>query len=233
MRLKLLTIVVLLVVTAAAQQSKRIDDDFDWWSLMRTDEPVSNKSDRIRTPAGNLQIAGMSLLDPSMSAKLQRKMGHTVEIARGDAATGRHPYCYSSTQGPKTYLIFEFGEVDSAFYLFSDGLSWNGSEYCKSSSLVTNGLSTPSGLKLGISRADFEKLLGKPTLVKGDRIIYVRSISVKSTPEELKRAKIYAPDMNEQEFQQNYAHWDFSTHIEASFKEGKLYHLAVSQGETL
>jgi hypothetical protein len=175
----------------------------------------------------------MSLLDPNLSAKIPARLGHTVEIARGDAATGRHQYCYASMHEPKTYLIFEFGEIDSAFYLFSHSLTWNGEEYCKSSSSVTKGLGTPSGLRLGISRADLERILGKPTLVKGDRVIYIRSISVKSTPEELKRARTYAPDMNEQEFQRNYGHWDFSTHIEATFEQGKLNYLAVSQAETL
>src|SRR4051794_38468106 len=101
------------------------------------------------------------------------------------------------------------------------------------SDLVNDQLSTASGLRIGLSRSEVEKVLGKPTPSKGERITYVRTISVKSTPEELKRARTYAPDMNEKEFQQNYGHWDFSTCIEARSKSDKLYYLAISQGETL
>jgi hypothetical protein len=233
MRLKLVMFSVLLFATASAQESKRLQDNSDWWSVMRTDEPVSNKPDQIRTPAASLQILGVSLLDPKILKKIEIKMGRTVEVDRGDAATGRHQSCYVSVRDPKTYLIFEFGEVDSAFYLFSAGRDWNGSEYCKSSDLVNDQLSTASGLRTGLSRSEVEKLLGKPTLSEGDRTMYVRNISVKSTSEELKRARTYAPDMNEKEFQENYGQRDFSTYIEARFKEGKLYYLAVSQGETL
>jgi hypothetical protein len=233
MRLKLVIFSVLLFAMASAQQSKRVQDNSDWWSVMRTDEPAWNKPDQIRTPEASLQILGISLLDPKISEQIERKIGRTVEIDRGDAATGRHQFRYVSVRDPKTYLTFEFGEVDSALYLFSTGPDWNGSEYCKSSDLVNDQLSTASGLRIGLSRSEVEKVLGKPTLSKGERITYVRTISVKSTPEELKRARTYAPDMNGKEFQQNYGHWDFSTYIEARFKSDKLYYLAISQGETL
>jgi hypothetical protein len=179
MRLKLVIFSVLLFAMASAQQSKRVQDNSDWWSVMRTDEPVWNKPDQIRTPEASLQILGISLLDPKISEQIERKMGRTVEIDRGDAATGRHQFCYVSVRDPKTYLTFEFG-----------------SEYCKSSDLVNDQLSTASGLRIGLSRSEVEKVLGKPTLSKGERITYVRTISVKSTPEELKRARTYAPDMN-------------------------------------
>ena len=230
---KIAAICLALLSTAVAQDSKRVQDDSDWWSVLRTDEASWDRADRIRTPASTLQIAGLSLVDPHLPDKIKRKLGPVVEVSRGDASTGRHQYCYVSPRDPRERLIFEFGEVDSIFYLFEDGRSWNGSEYCRPSKLVSDGLSTPSGLRLGVSILQIQRILGKPTLKKDDQLIYLRSIKVKATPEEIKRARADAPDMSEEEFQRDYSYWDFSTYIEARFREGKLYYLAISQSETL
>lgn len=232
-----LAILLLFVTTLFGQQSNRsvqIDDNSDWWSLMKTDEPIASKVDPIRTPNPSLEILGISLLDQHLFARISKTLGPAVEVERGDGATGRQQYCYvSSGSGRKVYLIFEFGEAESAFYLFTDGRDWDGSRYCHPSKLVSDRIGTKSGVRLGMTREQVEGILGKPTIVEGDRIKYARSLSVKSTAEELKRARTYAPDMNEKDFEANYGHWDFTTDIVAGFKDSKLYYLALAQDETL
>lgn len=237
MRTCFILVLLFLAATSSAQKasrSVRIDDDSDWWSLMKTDEPLASKAQPVRTPNASLEILGISLLDQHLSATIAKRLGPVVEVERGDAATGRHQYCYSSSGlGSNVHLIFEFGEVESALYLFSGAPDWKGSRYCKLSKLLSDRVGTPSGLRLGITRAGVEAILGRPTLVKNDRIVYVRSLSVKSTPQELRRARTYAPDMSEKEFQTNYGHWDFATNIVARFKDSKLCYLAILQDETL
>jgi hypothetical protein len=204
-RKSLASVVFLLWIgTAFAQEQAptvRINDNSDWWSSMRTDEPIWDKPDPIRTPDATLEISGISLLDPNVLAKVGKKFGRAIDVERGDASTGRDQYCYVSS-GPNRniYLIFEFGEVDSAFYVFSGQRDWNGSQYCKRSRPVGVGASTHSGLRLGMTRGEVKGILGKPTLVKTDRILYVRTKSVKSTQEQLKRTRTYAPNMSKKNF---------------------------------
>jgi hypothetical protein len=94
----------------------------------------------IRTPASSLEILGISLLSQYLSKEFTQKLGSTQEISRGDAANGRQQSCYvSANTKTKVYLIFEFGEVTSAFYVFAGGADWNGSKYCKPSRLVSLG----------------------------------------------------------------------------------------------
>jgi hypothetical protein len=160
---------------------------------------------------------------------------------RGDAANGRHQYCYVSadsrtnagSKANKNYLIFEFGEVESAFYLFWSEPDWKGSEYCKVSTLVSRNLGTRSGLKLGMTPMQLEAILGKPSFEQDERIIYVRNLRVKPSPEELKRARAYAGDMSAESFRKNYSFYEFSTYIEGLFFDSKLKYLAIKQGETL
>jgi len=227
----------LFIAVISAQtlpQTKSIEDNSDWWSLIGSrDNSLWKKEDRIRTPASSLGILGISLLDENFPSTITKKLGPTVDVTRGDASTGRNQFCYGSVgSDPKVHLIFEYGEVDNVFYLFSGGRDWNGSRYCKTTKLVTEKTSTPSGLHLGLTRQEVESILGKPTLVRTNRIIYVRSVSVKSTPEELKRARAASPGMSEKDFLQNYGHYDFSTTIDVRFKDSKLNYLGILQAET-
>ena len=236
MRVRPVLVFVLLTAALSAQQSSRsvrIEDDSDWWSSIRTHEPIWNKVDPVRTPNSTLGILGISLLDHQFWSAVTKRFGPTVEVERGDAANGRHQYCYvSSESGLLAHLVFEVGEVDSGFYLFSGGPDWNGSRYRKPSKLVSDKIGTRSGLRLGLTRAEVEAILGKPTLAKGARILYVRSVSVKATPEELKRARANEPNISEKDLEENYGHYDFSTQIEVRFKDSKATYLAISQSET-
>jgi hypothetical protein len=144
-------------------------DNSDWWSYTRRpeadDEAISQKRE---LPASNFQILGFKLNDETFG-KATAKLGKATVVERGDASTGRSQICYASPgRLSKTYLIFEKGEVNDAFYLLNIGPDWKGSELCTESNLVTANLSTASGLHLGQTSAQVRAILGKPSVVADD-----------------------------------------------------------------
>jgi hypothetical protein len=187
-------------------------DDSDWWSLTR-DVDESNIKPQKRVPAvSNFSILGVALGDPEY-AQLVAKLGKAPIVDRGDAATGRFQVCYVSVgSSPGVYLIFEEGEVDYAFYLFSNGQHWNGSDFCSKSPLISSQLKTDSGLALGQTRSQVEAILGKPTAIRTDELIYLDSVLMKPA-----------------DHSDSYDLW---TQIEARFSHGRLTYLGVLKSET-
>jgi len=109
----------------------------------------------------NFQILGLKLND-EIFGKASAKLGKATIVQRGDASTGRSQICYSSPgKRGKIYVIFEKGEVNDAFYMFSGGPDWQGSDLCINSNLITSSLSTASGLRLGQTVAQVRGILGK------------------------------------------------------------------------
>ena len=150
-----------------------LEDHSDWWSLLneslldRQLQPREKEMDPT-----SFAIAGITLDDDPLPQAMP-KLGQATPVSRGDAATGRSQSCYVSSSGSrKTYLIFERGEVEYSFYLFTGGADWTGSNVCAKSRVELSDLSTPSGLKLGLSRAELESILGKPDLTEGNKIIW-------------------------------------------------------------
>lgn len=144
-----------LISSAMAQQAPVQLDSSDWWSYTRQEElPYQEPQPPIRFQKrepgeSNFQIAGITL-DATRHdfSEIRAKFGEGTEVGRGDGASGRNQICYMSASG-KVHLIFEFGEVNSVVYLFEGGPTWNGSELCRSSKLVSEKTSTESGLRLG------------------------------------------------------------------------------------
>lgn len=178
----------------------------------------------------NFQIAGVTLgyLD---FEKVQSTLGKATVVERGDASSGREQICYVSEGGSnKTYLIFEGSEGEQGtFYLFDSGADWNGSGYCAKSKGVAENLSTISGLRLGITRAQFVAILGEPDDVVGDRLFYSRAVDRKASPEQFERSRREYPEKVSDEL----AHkmFDFlpvEIEIEGRFNNSKTNYLAVS-----
>src|SRR2546429_3840010 len=161
-------------------------DNSDWLPYTSSpecdDEAISQK----REPAAsNFHILGLNLDDETFG-KATAKLGKTTVVERGDASTGRSQICYTSPgKRSKTYLIFEKGEVNDAFYLFNIGPDWKGSELCTESNLVTTSLSTASGLHLGQTTAEVRAILGKPSVITGSRVIYSFAIEKKTAAADL------------------------------------------------
>jgi len=159
----------------------------DWWSLTRTDDEVVPQEGDLQD--SNFQILGFKLNDETFG-KAKAKLGKATVVERGDASAGRSQICYSSPgKKSKTYLIFEKGEVNDAFYLFNIGPDWKGSEQCSESNLVTDNLSTGSGLHLGQTSAQVRALLGRPSFASDDKIVYFFSVEKKMPTAEFETLK--------------------------------------------
>jgi hypothetical protein len=143
----------------------RLTDDSDWWSEGKSfDSEVHAEPQERELPNSNFRILEISLGD-EMFNRAAMKMGKTTLVERGEAGEWRSQACYVSAEGPeKTYLVFEQGEVDFAFYLFAEGPDWKGRERCLRSTMVSRGLVTGSGLKLGLTPAEVITVLGKPSV---------------------------------------------------------------------
>jgi hypothetical protein len=207
-------------------------DNSDWWSYTRRpeadDKTVSQKRE---PPASNFQILGFKLNGEAFD-KATAKLGKATVVQRGDASTGRSQICYSSLgKRPKTYLIFEKGEVNDAFYLFSIGPDWKGSELCTESNLVTTNLSTASGLQFGQTSAQVRAILGKPSFVADDKVIYSLGVETKTSAADFENLKQRNPQLSGEELHRNYDFYTLGVYIEARFADGKLVYLAISKTE--
>ena len=197
---------------ALAQNATGGGDDSDWWSMTRGVDGADIEPQK-RLPAdSNFSILGVALGD-SQFVQVGARLGTASQVIRGDASTGRTQACYvSSNSSPQVHLVFEQGEVDYAFYLFSGGPDWQHSELCKKSSTISSRLKTGSGLALRQTRSQVEAILGKPTAVQANTLIYFDQVHIEprdhSTP------------------------YDLTTYIEARFADGKLNYLGVMKSET-
>ncbi len=218
----------------AQAQRNYLQDNSDWWSLIRreavpTEIPTIQRSNKPIDEA-NFRIAGISIAE-NQFAELTKKFGKADEIERGDAASGRHQVCYRSVDGARpVHLIFEFGEVEGIFYLFEGGPDWKGSEACVRSKLVSRNLSTQSGLRLGLSRPEVEVILGKPDAATGESIFYSREVKRKATKKEFaEMRRDYPAKLSDEDAHEKFDIIEFGVEIEIHFENSRLVYLAASK----
>lgn len=133
------------------------------------------------------------------------KLGEATDTERGDASTGRHQVCYvSALGGEKIYLIFEMGEVDFNFYLFTGGPSWHGIDFCVPSGMVSRSTSSASGLHLGITPAQAIAILGQPSGRSPNELFYTLHKRKKLSPEDLKTLRQHHAELSDREFAEEY-----------------------------
>ncbi|MGZ4858586.1 MAG: hypothetical protein ACXV8M_03435 [Candidatus Angelobacter sp.] len=202
-------------------------DNSDWWSTFTRAGNIEPQ--KIDTSDGNFRILGISL-DEGGFSEIPAKFGKATEVSRGDASTGRRQFCYASVDNA-LHLVFEKGELDYSFYLFSGGPAWKGNEYCLKSSFVSSDISTASGLHLGMSPTDVEAILGKSNAATGDTLVYSRSIRKETSQKDLKKIRERSPNMSEAELS-NYRFYDLNVSIEARFAESRLIYLGIAKSET-
>jgi hypothetical protein len=208
-------------------------DNSDWWSLARTfgneDEVIPQEGE---LQDSNFQILGLKLNGETFK-KAAVKLGKATVVERGDASTGRSQICYSSPgKQSKTYLIFEKGEVNNAFYLFSVGPDWKGSELCRESNLITTSLATASGLRLGQTIAQVRAILGKPGLAADDRIVYSLDFEKKTPDTDFESLRKQNPQLSQEELHRGYDYYTLGVYVEARFLSSKLVYLAISRTES-
>jgi hypothetical protein len=209
----------------------RLEDNSDWWSLKDADAERITFQER-ELPRGNFQILGINL-DESLFRSAVRKLGRATTVERGDASTGRDQLCYVSIgELTKTYLIFETGEVNDSFYLFSAGPEWNGDEKCVATKVVSSEASTTSGLHLGLTPSQVIAILGEPSIHRKDQLSYYLHARKKTSEADFKRVREQHREMSDKEFTDNYGFYDLTAMIVMRFKDSKLNYLGVSELQT-
>lgn len=206
-------------------------DHSDWWSILNENSRGPNIEPRgLGIDTRTFEIAKLNLGRVGFD-DIAAKLGRTARITRGDASTSREQACYRSadTRAP-IYLIFEFGEDQSNFYLFTDGAPWKGGSFCTRSKQVSGDLSTASGLKLGLPSEEFKRILGQPDAIVGNKLVYSREVKKKSTPEQFERQrKEYPETLSERQAHQKFDFYPVSIYLEAKFTDSKLSYLVVSK----
>lgn len=238
MRLRILLIAVLLrpLVLGAQDKSQLISlgDNTDWWSVGSQNFNMPDlKPLEKDIPAENFAIDGLTLdfddRDPLQAA--YQKFGSANRVERDETGSARDQICYVSSQDPNTHLIFEAGELDLVFYLFAGGQHWNGEDLCTKSSGVTAASRTNSGLGLGITPADLQRILGKPDFSDGTRFIYERQVKKTLSSAELAKLRKSYPEISESEFKFQETHpYLLEIYIEARFTNSRLNYLVVLRG---
>jgi hypothetical protein len=219
--------------TGQKEVHEYLHDQSDWWA---SDWP-DNLEDTIKTqerelPASSLQILGIDLAE-DMFFRAAARLGKVTIVDRGDGSAGRAQACYVSAQeGEKVHLVFEQGEVDYGFYLFTGGADWYGSHRCATSKLVSPNVSTRSGLHLGQSPSEVVAILGKPSLRRGDELFYSLHATKKSSAEDMKKIKQWHPEMTGQDIQESYGVYDLGESLHAKFVDSKMTYLSVLTTET-
>jgi hypothetical protein len=223
----------MLLVGQDKNQLVSLQDNSDWWSVGSQNFNTPHfKPSGTDLAAENFAIAGLALdlddRDPLQAAS--RKFGSAITVARDQTGSGREQICYVSSQDPSTHLIFEAGELDLVFYLFASGQHWNGEDLCTKSNGVTEALRTDSGLGLGITPADLQRILGKPDFSDGARFIYERQIKKTFSTAELAKFRKGHPEIPEsefKEFEETHRSYALEIYIEARFTNSRLNYLMV------
>lgn len=218
-----------LAVLSALAHAQRLNDSSDWWSINRQDPrtPTVKPSNHELQPS-NFSLAGVTLGQGGVEA-ITARLGRAPEIERGDASTGRSQLCYASALDSAVHTVFEFGEDESVFYLFSDGAPWNGSKYCVQSKRVSKSLSTASGLRLGLTLSEVEAILGHPDATTADEFVYSREFDKKSTPKEFETLRRdYPAPLSDEEAHTKFDFCPVEQYVLARFSDSKLVYLAVS-----
>jgi hypothetical protein len=226
-------LVVCLLIAAsslcAAAQKTRLNDSSDWWSINREDSRIPPiKAGKQGLQSSNFSVAGIEVGHGGVEA-FTAKFGRATEVERGDASTGRSQWCYVSASNPSVHAIFEFGEDESLFYLFSGGADWAGSKYCLKSKQISFGSSTTSGLRLGLTRAEVEAILGRPDAVTANELVYSREFQKRSSPQQFETLrKDYPVLTSDEEAHRKFDFYPVEQYILARFVDSKLVYFAVS-----
>jgi hypothetical protein len=224
---------IALIAQTRTRSSGYRSDNSDWWSFTRrADTDAEGISQHREPPSSTFQILGFGIDDETFG-KARAKLGSATIIERGDASAGRSQICYTSSgKESRIYLIFEKGEVNDAFYLFSGGPDWKGSDRCTASELIRENLSTASGLRLGQTTAQVRAILGKPSVASADKMIYPLDVEKKTSAADFEKLKRQNPGVSQEDLHRTYDSYTLGIFIEARFLGGKLVYLAISKTES-
>jgi SmpA / OmlA family len=129
---------------------------------------------------------------------------------------GANQVCYKSVTGSgRVKLIFEHNETFNSFFLLRGGPDWKGSQYCVSSSAVSDGLALTNGLKLGMTKRQVESVLGIPSYTAPNKYVYLfHELRTETVPAENEALE-----------------FEINASVELRFSEGKISYLRATRYE--
>ena len=214
-----------------------LDDDSDWRTAVtgktpEMSDPQANTQHR-ELPAANFQILGVSLGANEIN-QAEGKLGKTNALAMGDGAVTSSQACYVSTKSSDVHLIFAVdGEhVGGSIILFGNGHAWNGTHFCTKSPLISGAISTANGLRLGLTRAEVQSILGAPSRAAPDRLEYVLQVRKKTSAAKFAAMRQSQYYMTDAELHRSYDFYHVDEHIIAAFASSKLNYLSITRIET-
>jgi hypothetical protein len=224
-------IVFLCSAFLAAAQTQRMNDQSDWWALIN---PTTHREE---VKAGNSELhEGTFSIDRLELGKIgineiRRRWGKATVVERGDASTDRRQLCYvSPTTGEPVYVVFEFGEDVSNFYIFTGSKHWKGERLCVKTAKVSKDVATASGLKLGLSQDAVKAILGQPDATQDAVFMYSREVKRKASAAQIERQrKEYPEHLSEAQAQEKFGSYTAVSYVETKFTGSKLSYLAVSK----
>lgn len=215
--------------------SRVTNDNSDWWSVFNNGylSAQQTNTQHRELDAETLRIVSIKV-DVGEISKAQAKLGRTTIVTRGDAALARTQACYV-TDDSNTHLVFEEnGEgFGASFYLFTGGPSWHGSELCSRILLPSQQIQTANGLHLGLTPAQVEAVLGKPSTATPDKLTYDLEVKKKTPASELEKIRRReSAGMSEKDFLDSYGSSYVSSSVIAKFKAAKLVYLGVTTSQS-
>src|SRR6266851_61027 len=222
----------LLIPQARKTLRVRLNDSSDWWSILneKASEEFGDPQHR-EVSISNFVILSVALGEGQFE-KAAAKLGKAPIVERGDGASGRSQACYVSGDGPRAvHLIFEQGEVDYSFYLFEGGATWTGREHCVKSNLISTGVKSSGGLRLGLSPSEVEAILGNPSRRRYDKLVYSLETKERLSAEELRKFRESFPNLSEKELRNRFDNLYASVYIEVRMVNSKVNYLVVSKSE--
>ena len=179
---KALLLALLIVNFAASSIPTRSDD-----------EPECTKRGlgKLQLAKEDITILGLTIGSTSMT-DVQAKLGQAQFLPVHGVASASHTICYvSPTDGTVLTLGTDGpggGYVDlSEFAIWSREAKFPNVSACSQSKLVSRDLSTPSGIRLGLSLQQLNKIVGKRTTTQRAVAHYELLCRQKMTSDEMKR----------------------------------------------
>lgn len=147
---------------------------------------------KVEIASGDTTILGFTIGHSSLK-DIQLKLGRASVIRASKEEESDVSICYiSPTDG--TVLAFYSGPMGgwtdmTWFALWSREAEFAGRSRCAHSELVSHNLATASGIHLGLTKAELEKIEGTPTRATSTRYIYDYLCRRKMTEEEIEGFK--------------------------------------------
>jgi hypothetical protein len=217
------------LVLAAQAAHYNLQDASDWWSVLNEYHSRTVLKLRLPTPSADLKILGVGIGENQFH-ELAERFGEAPVITRGDADTGRKQVCYMSPdENERVYVAFEEGPMSHAFYLFKSRRPWAGAEYCMATKEISPGVEAASGVHLGQSQREVLEILGQPSLIDEDRLVFNRGTQEHTPEDQLQQFRKQMPGLNEQQVRELFGSFNRTVFMEARFLDRKLSYLAVAE----